>query len=193
MNQRLYFTLERDEGVRAEPYYDTASKLTVGVGRNLADKGVTFLELADLLSAVVTGKELLQALGDASVTIWKGRVQFTVAEVFNQLIPAGGLTELMIRQLLENDVDEVVSQLESEFPLWESYSDVRKEVLVNVLFNLGLGTFRRFKKMNDAIDRGDWNEASVEMLDSRAARQTGQRYPRLAEALRNDDPSPLEG
>ena len=100
---------------------------------------------------------------------------------------------ILIRQLLENDVDEVVEQLETEFPLWESYSDVRKEVLVNVLFNLGIGTFRRFKKMNEAIDRGDWNEASVEMLDSRAARQTGQRYHRLSEALRNDDPSPLEG
>ena len=193
MNQRLYFTLERDEGVRAEPYFDSVGKLTVGVGRNLADKGVTFLELADLLSAVVTGKEILQALGDTSTSVWKGRVRFTSADVFNRLIPVGGLTEFMIRQLLENDVDEVVEQLETEFPLWESYSDVRKEVLVNVLFNLGIGTFRRFKKMNEAIDRGDWNEASVEMLDSRAARQTGQRYHRLSEALRNDDPSPLEG
>jgi lysozyme len=32
--------LIRDEGVRLEPYLDTAGKWTIGVGRNLTDRGI---------------------------------------------------------------------------------------------------------------------------------------------------------
>lgn len=33
--------LRRDEGVRLKPYRDSVGKLTIGVGRNLDDKGIT--------------------------------------------------------------------------------------------------------------------------------------------------------
>lgn len=32
--------LIRDEGVRLKPYHDTIGKLTIGVGRNLTDRGI---------------------------------------------------------------------------------------------------------------------------------------------------------
>jgi len=32
--------LEQDEGIRLKPYYCTAGKLTIGVGRNLQDNGI---------------------------------------------------------------------------------------------------------------------------------------------------------
>lgn len=40
--------LVRDEGFRAKPYQDTVGKLTIGIGRNLDDVGVTRAE-AELL------------------------------------------------------------------------------------------------------------------------------------------------
>ena len=36
--------LELDEGVKLKPYYCTAGKLTIGIGRNLEDTGITKAE-----------------------------------------------------------------------------------------------------------------------------------------------------
>ena len=50
--------LIRDEGLRLTPYLDTSKKLTIGVGRNLTDVGITEDEAVTLLQndiARVTG------------------------------------------------------------------------------------------------------------------------------------------
>lgn len=44
LREQLY----RDEGVRLKPYHDQVGKLTIGVGRNLDDVGISMTE-ADLL------------------------------------------------------------------------------------------------------------------------------------------------
>lgn len=41
--------LKKHEGVRLKPYRDTEGKLTIGVGRNLDDVGITALEADELL------------------------------------------------------------------------------------------------------------------------------------------------
>lgn len=46
---RLRAELTRDEGVRLKPYEDTVGKLTIGVGRNLTDCGITAAEAQTLL------------------------------------------------------------------------------------------------------------------------------------------------
>lgn len=42
--------LTRDEGLRLKPYYDTVGKLTIGVGRNLTDKGISQTEAETMLA-----------------------------------------------------------------------------------------------------------------------------------------------
>jgi len=42
--------LFRDEGVRLKPYRDSVGKLTIGIGRNLDDKGISATEAEMLLS-----------------------------------------------------------------------------------------------------------------------------------------------
>lgn len=42
--------LKRDEGVLLKPYTDTAGKLTIGVGRNLTDSGISEVEAEILLA-----------------------------------------------------------------------------------------------------------------------------------------------
>lgn len=46
--------LKRDEGVRLKPYRDSIGKLTIGVGRNLDDVGITEYEAEQLLQHDVT-------------------------------------------------------------------------------------------------------------------------------------------
>lgn len=46
---RLAQDLLRDEGLRLKPYRCTAGRLTIGVGRNLDDRGITEAEALSLL------------------------------------------------------------------------------------------------------------------------------------------------
>jgi len=47
--------LERDEGYRQHPYKDTAGKLTIGIGLNLTDVGLTHDESLSILRSRVSG------------------------------------------------------------------------------------------------------------------------------------------
>lgn len=47
--------LRRDEGVKLKPYYDTKRKLTIGIGRNLDDVGITPDEADYLLTGDIAG------------------------------------------------------------------------------------------------------------------------------------------
>lgn len=63
MNEKLMYRLIEEEGMKLKPYRCPAGKLTIGVGRNLEDKGLSneealFLLQNDIIEAV---KELKKA------------------------------------------------------------------------------------------------------------------------------------
>ena len=80
--------LRRDEGVRKTPYTDTVGKLTIGVGRNLDDVGLSQDEIDYLL-----GNDISRALTDCRMAFsWFGRLsderQRVIANmVFNLGLP----------------------------------------------------------------------------------------------------------
>lgn len=49
-NDQLAKELIVDEGLKLKPYYCTAGKLTIGVGRNLEDRGITPAEATHMLT-----------------------------------------------------------------------------------------------------------------------------------------------
>jgi len=53
-----------------------------------------------------------------------------------------------------------------------------------MVFNLGPGGFGKFKKAIAAMKKEEWEEAANEMLDSRWARQVGNRAKELAAMMR---------
>ena len=53
----LVYELSRDEDVRTKPYKDSVGKLTIGVGRNLDDKGLSKAEINILLNNDINGCE----------------------------------------------------------------------------------------------------------------------------------------
>ena len=59
---KLREELIRDEGLRLMPYTDTVGKLTIGIGRNLTDKGISNEEARMLLDSDI--KEHLKLLDD---------------------------------------------------------------------------------------------------------------------------------
>jgi len=53
MSETIYEMLIRHEGVRLKPYTDTVGKVTLGVGRNLEDTGISEGEAFNMLHADV--------------------------------------------------------------------------------------------------------------------------------------------
>jgi lysozyme len=98
----------------------------------------------------------------------------------------GKLSADEIEYLLDNDIDKVINQVIREFDWYYDLSEVRKEVILNMAFNLGIGGVKKFKNMINALKRHDWDDASREMLDSKWSGQVGQRAIRLSEAMRTD-------
>jgi len=57
---------------------------------------------------------------------------------------------------------------------------VRQRVVIDMAFNIGVPRLTGFKKMWAAIHCGDYEEAALEMMDSKWARQVGRRAKRLS-------------
>ena len=119
--------LVRDEGLKLKPYKCTAGKLTIGVGRNLADVGIS---------------------------------------------------EEEARHMLSNDVYNCIYDLDLALPWWKTLSDGRQRALLNMCFNLGITRLLKFKNMLKCLRDGNYEQAAIEALDSKWARQVGRRAER---------------
>lgn len=97
----------------------------------------------------------------------------------------GGLRDSEIEQLLANDITATLSELRNKIPWFGSLDKPRQGVLANMAFNLGVAGLLGFRKTLALVERGDYDAASVEMLDSKWARQVGQRAQRLAQQMRS--------
>ena len=132
--ERIKEQLVRHEGLRLKPYRCTAGKLTIGIGRNLDDCGIT------------------------------------ESEAYIMLI---------------NDIMNCEKQLQARIPdIYNQLDEVRKSVLVNMCFNLGINGLLGFKNTLAFIKVGDWERAANNMLVSRWAKQVGRRAIELSELMR---------
>lgn len=125
--------LIQHEGLKLQPYKCSAGKLTIGVGRNIEDNGITQDEAIYMLRNDI--KRCRDELGKFHLSLGTG---------------------------------------------------AREAAIVNMLFNLGLPRFTAFKNMIMALSLGQWEVAAEEMLDSKWAKQVGQRAQTLADMVRTD-------
>lgn len=94
-----------------------------------------------------------------------------------------GLTLTEAEMLLENDINENFAAA-SSYDWFYSLNAVRRAVVVEMIFNLGLFGFSKFKKTIAAIEAEDYDAAASEMLQSKWATQVGKRAKRLSERMR---------
>lgn len=69
------------------------------------------------------------------------------------------------------------------FPWWNNLNGPRKDVVVEMIYNLGLTRFSKFKNLLTALVRCDWDKAAAEMLDSKWSTQVGKRADTLAQQM----------
>lgn len=92
-----------------------------------------------------------------------------------------GQPEAMI--MLANDIARVSQLAVDNFAWFNSISSVRQDVVLSMIFNMGLGGFKEFTKLLAALQNGDFKRASDEMLSSKWAGQVGARASELAQML----------
>lgn len=93
-----------------------------------------------------------------------------------------GISEEEAKYLLINDISDFEGEVREQLAehLWENLNDARKNVLVNMAFNMGTVNLFKFKNMMKALKQGDWETAGKEMLNSRWAKQVGLRAQELS-------------
>lgn len=85
--------------------------------------------------------------------------------------------------LLDNDLKKVVKQA-CKLGFYKSLTPNRRAVIINMIYNLGLTRFLKFKKMIKALYESNYDVAAKEMLDSKWANQVGERANRLSNQMR---------
>ena len=142
------------EGMVLEVYQDTLGIDTIGIGRNLKDRGISKEELAYL-------------------------------DIPNmETVYQHGITEADARFLAMNDIKIVEEELCRVHPCVEDLDAVRQLILMDMAFNMGVPRLCKFKKMWNAIHEGQFETAGFEMMDSRWARQVGNRAKKLSDAMK---------
>ena len=155
--EKLLEELVKHEGLRLQVYQDTLGIDTIGIGRNLEDRGISKEELDEL---------------DIP----------TIDHIYEY-----GITEADAMVLAQNDVQIVEEELLRAHPCVEDLDAVRQLVLVDMAFNMGVPRLCKFVKMWNAIHENKFDAASKEMLDSRWASQVKSRSVKLANAMHNGE------
>ena len=99
-------------------------------------------------------------------------------------IEANGISREEAMFMLDNDIKKAKLGLAHMFPWYLSLDDVRQAVMVDMTFNMGIAGFSKFVLTIDHIKRGDYLEASKEMLKSAWSHQVGNRSTELSEMMR---------
>ncbi|NNF96997.1 MAG: glycoside hydrolase family protein [Halobacteria archaeon] len=128
---KLKVMLLRHEGYNQMPYKCSAGKLTIGVGRNLTDKGLSMDE---------------------------------------------------VEILFENDLSEVLKEL-NKLDWFCRLDETRQMPIADMAFQMGVSGLLKFRKMIGHLERGWFEKAAKEVLNSKYARQTPIRAEEISEML----------
>jgi lysozyme len=96
-----------------------------------------------------------------------------------------GLRPHEIAYLLNNDIDDRIDQLTRRLPWFQNLDDVRKGVLLNMSFQMGVDGLLEFERTLALVRDGKFENAAHAMGQSKWAReQTPERAERMAEQMR---------
>jgi GH24 family phage-related lysozyme (muramidase) len=137
--------IEAHEGRRVDAYLDSRGIRTIGVGFNLQRPDA---------------REKITALGLSYDAVCRGEVR---------------LTDAQIDRLLDSDIADAEAGARRCVRGFDVLPAQAKMVVIDMVFNLGVGGFSAFRKMIAALEARDWNKAAAEMRDSAWYHQVGQR------------------
>ena len=95
-----------------------------------------------------------------------------------------GLSATILHSIFQDKFEHAKQDLNRVFPWAASrLNDARYTVLLDLVYNMGIGRLQGFKNTMAAIKAEDWQRAHDELLDSKYATQVGERAKRNARQL----------
>ena len=94
------------------------------------------------------------------------------------------VSEDRVIEAFDADVEIVLSDCSTLYPDFEDLPEEARQIIANMMFNLGRPRLSKFVGMKRGVDVKDWNSAADEMVDSRWYRQVGARADRLVNRMR---------
>lgn len=98
-----------------------------------------------------------------------------------------GISEQEAEMLLLNDIKEAERQLVTTMPWTQELDEVRFSALLNFVFNVGIGTASKFVNAMGLLKDGSYDMAADEMLNSRWAKQVGNRAIEVTDQIRTGE------
>ena len=95
------------------------------------------------------------------------------------------LTEEISEQILILKLAKLETKVRKKFDWYMYLPQEGKDVIINLCYQLGINGFSKFKKTIYLLETEQYEEASVEMLDSLWAKQTPRRAKELSEVIRS--------
>ena len=106
---------------------------------------------------------------------------------YGRNIQDNGISADEAELMLKNDINIAITSLSHLLPWFAKLDDVRKGVLTNMVFNMGMPRMLSFHKMLTFLEDGNFESASKEMIDSKWATQVGGRAKRLATQMQTGE------
>mgnify|MGYP001615460746 CR=1 FL=1 len=101
-------------------------------------------------------------------------------------LDAKNITKRAAMVILDDDIADARMGLMAKWPWMRELSPARLGAFINLAFNMGIGGLATFKNTLKAAEEGRWADVSRGLLDSKYARQVGERAQRVARQLRED-------
>jgi len=93
------------------------------------------------------------------------------------------ITQEEAEKYLDQDMAAAEKHCQMQIPFFNGLDDVRKAVLIDMCFNLGISGLSGFRKTLTAISGKQYKTAAIEMLNSKWAVQVGKRAIRLSDMM----------
>ena len=93
------------------------------------------------------------------------------------------VSEERVDECFEKDVEYVLNDCKILHEDFDNYPEEVKQIIANMMFNMGRTRLTKFRKHNAALQEGDWKTAAIEGRDSRWYKQVTNRAERLMKRL----------
>lgn len=164
---RLRRQLIIDEGLKYSIYLDTKGLATFGIGHLIKKSDPEYKILQEKAPFLFSGN--LDA--EDKKKLFKNIKRITV-------------TKERVEEVFEKDFVDHIKECKKLFKDFDNFEEELKEILANMMFNMGYNKLSKFKKMIEAIKIKDYEKAAHEMVDSLWYNQVGSRAKRLVKRMK---------
>tara|TARA_R110002020_G_scaffold318317_1_gene533947 strand:+ start:25499 stop:25906 length:408 start_codon:yes stop_codon:yes gene_type:complete len=94
------------------------------------------------------------------------------------------LPEDICDEILRRNLNKLIDSIDKRFEWFQDMPESVQHIVIEMCYQLGVTGVSKFKKTIAYLVEKDWNKASVEMLDSKWAKQTPNRAKRMSEIVK---------